>query len=66
MIRVARVRLDRRDDDPRCHETSDVVDVPIRVIADDAVAEPQDLSCAEVPFKESLDPGAIENRWPRL
>ena len=42
VVGIALVRLDRRDDRAGGDKTGDVVNMPVRVVALDAVAEPSD------------------------
>ena len=51
VVRVARVRLNRRENRCRPHEASDVVDVAVGVVAGDAAIEPDDLIDAQEVMK---------------
>ena len=58
VVRVARVVLDDGHHRRRRDEARQVVDVAVGVVADDAVAEPQDVPRAEVVAQMLLDLGA--------
>jgi hypothetical protein len=58
VVRIGGVRLHDRDHDVLGHEAGDVVDVPVGVVADDAVAQPQHLADAEQQPQALLDLGA--------
>src|SRR6185503_855874 len=55
MIRVGAVRLDDGHDRARRDEPREVVDVAVRVVARDALPEPEDLADAETVAQQALD-----------
>ena len=62
MVRIAPVRLHDRHDGARRDEAREVVDVTVRVVALDAVAEPDDLGHAERVAQHALDVRAAQRR----
>ena len=66
MVFVRRIGLVRQYDEIRCHESRDVIDVAVRIVARAAAAEPQRLAYAEIIAEEPLVSVTIETRIANL
>ena len=61
VIGVLRVGLHGGDDSLRIHKAREIIHMPIRVVANNPVAEPQDVSCTEIIAQLLFDRGAIQH-----
>ena len=66
VVGVVGARLDHGHDGPRIDETGEVVHVAVRVVADDAPAQPDDVADAQIIGQDLLQLRAVETRVAAL